>query len=216
MAIGRSFGEAVQKALRMLEVGADGFDPNLLGLSTRDEVLAEISPPSSRRILPSRGRSQSVFPSKSRATNRNRSFLLHELFELHTCAWVCADCRFRRFRGAASHLQASGFFRRGDCGAVRRDSGRCSSATKTARDFAEAAADRHAGGGISSADQLPVPDLSRRRRMCCRRKKETALLGSGCYRIGSSVEFDWSCVGAAQAARELAAKLRCSTAIPRR
>src|SRR5262249_41868011 len=29
------------------------------------------------------------------------------------------------------------------------------------------------------------------------------ILGSGCYRIGSSVEFDWSCVGAVRACREL-------------
>jgi carbamoyl-phosphate synthase large subunit len=32
------------------------------------------------------------------------------------------------------------------------------------------------------------------------------VLGSGCYRIGSSVEFDWSCVGALRACRELGKK----------
>ncbi|MCA9307670.1 MAG: carbamoyl phosphate synthase large subunit, partial [Phycisphaerales bacterium] len=34
------------------------------------------------------------------------------------------------------------------------------------------------------------------------RKKKILVLGSGTYRIGSSVEFDWCCVNAAQAAQE--------------
>jgi len=35
------------------------------------------------------------------------------------------------------------------------------------------------------------------------RRKKIMVLGSGAYRIGSSVEFDWCCVNAAQAAAAL-------------
>ena len=35
------------------------------------------------------------------------------------------------------------------------------------------------------------------------RRKKILVLGSGSYRIGSSVEFDWCCVNAVQAAAEL-------------
>jgi carbamoyl-phosphate synthase large subunit len=34
-------------------------------------------------------------------------------------------------------------------------------------------------------------------------RKKVMVLGSGAYRIGSSVEFDWCCVNAVNAAREL-------------
>ena len=47
--------------------------------------------------------------------------------------------------------------------------------------------------------------------------QEIMVLGSGAYRIGSSVEFDWCCVNAVQARRD--ARLRdasCSTTTPRR
>ncbi|MFO7543099.1 MAG: carbamoyl-phosphate synthase large subunit [Thiobacillus sp.] len=47
MAIGRSFQESVQKALRGLEVGADGFDPKT---TDRDEIEAELMSPGPERI----------------------------------------------------------------------------------------------------------------------------------------------------------------------
>jgi carbamoyl-phosphate synthase large subunit len=51
MAIGRTFGEAMQKGLRGLEIGADGlFDPGAAGLS--DDALAErVETPSAERIF---------------------------------------------------------------------------------------------------------------------------------------------------------------------
>ncbi|SEG80591.1 carbamoyl-phosphate synthase large subunit [Marinobacterium lutimaris] len=53
MAIGRTQQESLQKALRGLEVGSDGFDP-IVDLShedeARDEVIAELSQPGAQRI----------------------------------------------------------------------------------------------------------------------------------------------------------------------
>ncbi|WP_432697468.1 carbamoyl-phosphate synthase large subunit [Marinobacterium sp. YM272] len=53
MAIGRTQQESLQKALRGLEVGSDGFDP-IVDLSNeeeaRDEVIAELSQPGAQRI----------------------------------------------------------------------------------------------------------------------------------------------------------------------
>jgi carbamoyl-phosphate synthase large subunit len=52
MAIGRSFAESVQKALRGLETGLSGFDEveSLVGAS-REEVAAELAKPSPSRLL---------------------------------------------------------------------------------------------------------------------------------------------------------------------
>ncbi len=47
MAIGRTFQESLQKALRGLEVGADGFDPKS---TDRDEIEAELMSPGPERI----------------------------------------------------------------------------------------------------------------------------------------------------------------------
>jgi carbamoyl-phosphate synthase large subunit len=47
MAIGRSFQESLQKALRGLEVGADGFDPMT---TDREEIEAELMSPGPERI----------------------------------------------------------------------------------------------------------------------------------------------------------------------
>ena len=47
MAMGRTFQESLQKALRGLEVGADGFDPKT---ADRDEIEAELMSPGPERI----------------------------------------------------------------------------------------------------------------------------------------------------------------------
>ena len=47
MAMGRSFQESLQKALRGLEVGVDGFDPKTID---RDEIEAELMSPGPERI----------------------------------------------------------------------------------------------------------------------------------------------------------------------
>ncbi len=48
MAIGRTFPEAMQKALRGLEIGADGFTPHSLN---RDEIERGLTVPNSRRLF---------------------------------------------------------------------------------------------------------------------------------------------------------------------
>jgi carbamoyl-phosphate synthase large subunit len=52
MAIGRSFTESVQKALRGLETGLTGFDEvERLAGATRDEIAAELAKPTPERLL---------------------------------------------------------------------------------------------------------------------------------------------------------------------
>ena len=74
-----------------------------------------------------------------------------------------------------------------------------------ARHRAATRADRHARRGVPRGHQLSVYDLPRRARATWRPswRKKIMVLGSGAYRIGSSVEFDWCCVNAAQAAAAL-------------
>ena len=66
-------------------------------------------------------------------------------------------------------------------------------------------ADRHPGGRVPGGDELPLLQLPRAGRPTAAPswRKKIMVLGSGAYRIGSSVEFDWCCVNAVKAAREL-------------
>jgi carbamoyl-phosphate synthase large subunit len=51
MAIGLTFGEALQKALRMIEVGADGFDPEHLQLADLAAARSALAEPTARRVF---------------------------------------------------------------------------------------------------------------------------------------------------------------------
>ena len=208
MAIGRSFGEALQKALRMLEVGADGFDPNLYALTDRAAVLAEISPPSSRRIFALARAFALGFTVEevAQATAIDR-FFLHELFELHalrdelsghTAATLDEELLRRAKQAGFSDAQIAKQGQPGTSALAVRDRRRQLDILPKLRQIDTLAAEYPAQTNYlyltyhaDSHDVLPSD------------RKKLLLLGSGCYRIGSSVEFDWSCVGAAAAAREL-------------
>ena len=206
MAIGRSFGEALQKALRMLEVGALGFDPNLLPLPDREAVLAEISPPSSRRIFAIARAFVLGFTVEevAQATAIDR-FFLHELYALHTLRTALGNqtldsldetlLRTAKQAGFSDLQLAKQLGQTVDSVRERRQK---LGITPKLRQIDTLAAEYPAQTNYlyltyhaDAHDVTPSPN------------KKLLLLGSGCYRIGSSVEFDWSCVGAAAAARQL-------------
>jgi carbamoyl-phosphate synthase large subunit len=206
MAIGRSFGEALQKALRMLEVGADGFDPQLLPLATRAEVLAEISPPSSRRIFALARAFALGFSVEeiARATAIDR-FFLHELHELHRLRAELASQRIET-------LSAELLLRSKQAGFA--DLAIAAACRTTAEHVRQRRHELHIRPKLRQIDTLAAEYPAQTNYLYLTYhadghdvapadQKKLLLLGSGCYRIGSSVEFDWSCVGAAGAARRL-------------
>ena len=206
MAIGRSFGEALQKALRMLEVGADGFDSNQLALADRAQVLAEISPPSSRRIFALARAFAMGFTVEelAQATAIDR-FFLHELHELHL---LRQELREQRIETLDAELlrrcKQAGF-------ADRTIAAACQTTVEAVRERRHALQilpklrqiDTLAAEYPAQTNYLYLTYHADAHDVRPAEKKKLLLLGSGCYRIGSSVEFDWSCVGAAQAARQL-------------
>ena len=100
--------------------------------------------------------------------------------------------------------QAARLLRPGDRQARGRIGSEHSQRAQSPRHQAALRADRHAGRRVSRGDQLPLLDLPRDATdVAPSRRKKIMVLGSGAYRIGSSVEFDWCCVNAVQAAAEL-------------
>lgn len=203
MAIGRSFGEALQKALRMLEIGALGLDPDLV---TPAEVDAELARPSPRRVFAiaqalAGGRS---IDDLAAATQIDRYFL-GEL-----AAVVAIDRGLvGRTLGAVSTAELIAAKRAGFADALLARRLGTEEDVVRARRHADgvrphlAQIDTLAAEYPAQTNYLYMSYAASQHDVAPATRKKVLVLGSGCYRIGSSVEFDWCCVNAVTTAREL-------------
>jgi carbamoyl-phosphate synthase large subunit len=207
MAIGRSFCEALQKGLRMLEIGARGLGPDAF---TFADVGRELEEPSSRRMF---AVVKALASGMSVAEVHDRTgidpFFLGEIGD--ACA-LRAQIKERSNDGAGlpdrALMQAAK-----RAGFSDLQIGMLAGTTEAA-----ARAARHAHGihpVLATIDTLAAEYPAQTAYLYFtyggteveipreRGEGSILILGSGCYRIGSSVEFDWSCVGALRACREV-------------
>ena len=168
MAIGRSFPEVIQKAVRMLDIGAPGVDPDFFsrrrreGGAPRAHVAADVR----HRAGPCGGGE----PAGSPRPDRHRyagSCTASTRSSGCTASWPPSRRRGRRPRRSRRDLLRAGQASR-LLGRRHRPADRClqrggACRSTAARDHPEARADRHPCGGVPGRDQLSVPDLSRRR-----------------------------------------------------
>ena len=203
MAIGRTFCEALQKGIRMLEIGVRGLEPEAFRFT---DVLRELDEPSSRRIF---AVAQVLASGMTVEEVFDRTGI--DPFFLGEIADACAIRA--RLQGLGTlpgpdemRLAKRAGFSDFQIGAL---------ANTTA---GEARAHRHAQGihpVLAAIDTLAAEYPAQTSYLYFtyggteieipRERGENAvlILGSGCYCIGSSVEFDWSCVGALRTCREL-------------
>jgi carbamoyl-phosphate synthase large subunit len=202
MAIGRSLPEALQKALRMIEIGVQGLDPDAFEF---EDLRQELRYPSPRRIL-----------AVARAFDEGMS--VEEVYKLTGIdPWflnqIAEVVRFtRKLQEPTTNLDAEtllaakklGFSDRG----IARLTGETEAVVRNLRDrhgirarlcqidtlAAEYPAETNYLYFSYHADVDDVPASWR---------KKVLVLGSGAYRIGSSVEFDWCCVNTVRALQEL-------------
>src|SRR5438093_13477781 len=204
MGIGRSFEEAFQKALRMLDIGVEGV--------LADEVMrfkdlrTELSEPTDRRafaVASALARGMSVdevhgltsidpwFLTRIRGITR----LADELRAAHG-----ESLRSELLREA----KKAGFSDR----QIGQLIGKSDEEVRMARD---AAGIRHcvkqmdtlAGEYPANTNCLYLTYHGQEDDVSFERQGSVLVLGSGAYRIGSSVEFDWCCVNTVRALREL-------------
>jgi carbamoyl-phosphate synthase large subunit len=202
MAIGRTFNEALQKALRMLNTGAEGLlaNPDL----HFDDVEKELLEPSDERIFAiiqafAEGRtSDDVY-----RLARIDKWFLHKLQrvvaigkELTAAGHLepsllrrakvngFSDRQIARLRQVAAH----------EIAALRKEYGiqpHIRQIDTLAAEYPAATNYLYLSYQGESSDPLPVLE------------KTVLILGSGAYRIGSSVEFDWCAVHMGKALRQL-------------
>ena len=204
MAIGRTFEEALQRATRMLEVGHDG-------------VVA------TRRLEPSRPRQSLAQGEPDRiwaiaeALREGMSIReVHDLTKIDPWFLHCIqnlleiERRLAVYRGGACpkalllEAKCAGFSDRQLAGVLdveesavrrlRRNMGIRPYVKQVDTLAAEYPASTNYLYQTFNADEDDVR---------CESERNVLLLGSGAYRIGSSVEFDWCCVNASRTLRKL-------------
>ncbi|MGE0622616.1 MAG: carbamoyl-phosphate synthase (glutamine-hydrolyzing) large subunit [Pseudomonadales bacterium] len=200
MAIGRSFPEVIQKALRMLDIGVDGLDPDAFGSDGTDYRR----PTPTRIFAIAKALEQGTTVAEiAAATGIDRWFLaaLQRIVEVRQVLTSAGEPLAPELLRTAKQL---GFSDKGisrltgvettDIREARRGHGIIPHFAQIDTMAAEFPAETNYLYATFSAT---VDDVAPSR------NRKIMVLGSGPYRIGSSVEFDWCAVNAATAANEL-------------
>jgi carbamoyl-phosphate synthase large subunit len=202
MAIGRSFPEVIQKALRMLDIGVDGLDVDVFGFAGACDELARPTPFRVFGIAKALDCGASIDDIHA-ATRIDRWFI---------SAIATVVAMNKRLRNASMPLapallreaKALGFSdrgierligcRRGAVRALRQAQGirpHLAQIDTLAAEFPSETNYLYSSYHASEHDVEPT------------RRRKVVVLGCGAYRIGSSVEFDWCAVNAARASAAL-------------
>jgi carbamoyl-phosphate synthase large subunit len=200
MAIGRSFPEALQKAFRMLDIGALGVTPDVDESLDLEAALRDATPLRMRSVVRALVQGLSV----ERVCNLTKidPFFVAQIDDIAAVYRSPGDWRLR-----LNELKQLGFSDRqlASLYNVAEASVRTERLARgvvphllqidtVAAEYPAQTSYTYLTYGAAHDDLLlPAGDV-------------VVILGSGPYRIGASVEFDWCCVAASKAARELGYK----------
>ena len=198
MAIGRCFEEALQKAIRMLDQGRELMDVRDLGRSS-ERIRKELSEPTDQRIFYTVKALKSGFSVEEVSKlsgidpwflDKIRNILLMEdrITDERLIADTIRDAKILGFSDAR----------------IARLVGRT---TDNIREFRKSKGivpftkqiDTLAAEWPTNTNYLYMTYGGSEDDLTYPEKDRLVVLGSGCYRIGSSVEFDWCCVNMALA-----------------
>jgi carbamoyl-phosphate synthase large subunit len=201
MAIGRSFPEVLQKAVRMLDIGAPGLDPDFF---TEGDVRKALHVPTSLRVFAiARALAEGVSPQEIHILTGIDTWFLHGISEI-----VCVHGEL-----AAGTANSHDLIRRAKrLGFSDATIARLTGASdKEVREVRQkygivpklARIDTLAAEFPAETNYLYPTYLAAEDESPPSPHKKILVLGSGAYRIGSSVEFDWCCVSGIRAIFEL-------------
>lgn len=215
MAIGKSFEEAIQKGLRMIGIGMHGFVGNKeLKI---DNIEQALSNPTDTRIFTIAEAFKKGFDVESvyQLTKIDRWFLEklmnindceNELHKINEFKKIPEELLKRSKRLGFSDFQLSRIILKDQHDATTdealmeiREQRKKYNIVPRVKQIDTLAAEHPAQTNYLYVTYHGQEDDI----VITKENKSVIILGSGAYRIGSSVEFDWSCVVAAQTARKL-------------
>ncbi|MBT8400768.1 MAG: carbamoyl-phosphate synthase large subunit, partial [Rhodothermia bacterium] len=202
MAIGRTFPEVIQKALRMLDIGVDGLDPLAFEF---DDIRSELKNATTHRIFAvARALLEGLEVDEIHELSRVDRWFIKQIESVVRVYEQLRNSGHPVSRELLLLAKQHGF----SDSAVEKIVGAPTGAVRQAR--REYGIRPHTAQIDTMAAEFPADtnylyssyhahhsDIEPSWR------KKILVLGSGPYRIGSSVEFDWCCVNAVQAASEL-------------
>ena len=202
MALGRTFPEVIQKSLRMLDIGVSGLDPLAFEF---DDIHQELRQATTHRIFAvAKALHDGVSVDEIHELTRIDRWFLYQIGHIvdmtktlsRTVLPILKELLLDAKRLGFSD-QAIGRLTRAPRGSIRK--ARCEydlhrESVQIDTLAAEFPADTNYLYTTYHASQSDIKPSGR---------KKIMVLGSGTYRIGSSVEFDWCCVNAVQAAQGL-------------
>lgn len=197
MAIGRSFPEAIQKAIRMLEIGASGLDAEAFRF---DDLRAAITQATPRRIFAvAQAFASGMSVEEVWSLSQIDRFFLYEIERI-----VKLQKELTLTPEKVWTAKKAGF---SDAQIAKR----CKTSLEDVREYRRAnnikpylaQIDTLAAEYPAETNFLYFTYAATKSDIQKSTRKSVLVLGSGCYRIGSSVEFDWCAVSCVKAAREL-------------
>jgi carbamoyl-phosphate synthase large subunit len=202
MAIGRTFPEVIQKALRMLDIGADGLDVGAFGFQGTVDELKVATPFRAFAIATALDRGVSV--DEVHAATKIDRWFLNAMKQIVDMRRALVDAERPIAASMLTDAKRLGFSDR----AIERLLAQPPGSTRNERLTiglrpGMAQIDTLAGEFPADTNYLYSSYHASVDDVAVTRRRKIMVLGSGAYRIGSSVEFDWCAVNAIKAASEL-------------
>ncbi len=202
MAIGRSFPEVIQKALRMLDIGVDGLEQEKFQFDDLEYALRQATP--LRIFAIAKALQLGLTAADIHAITCIDRWFLTAIESVVRASNEMSDATWPL---SAEQLRANKKLGFSDA-AIARHFSVSAQDVRTLRDEhrivpAIAQIDTLAAEFPADTNYLYSSYFADSDDVEPSRRKKIMVLGSGAYRIGSSVEFDWCGVNALQAASEL-------------
>jgi len=203
MSIGRSFEEALQKAIRMLDIGLEGYTNNELIF---DNLENSIAVPTDKRLFAvSEGLDKGYGLDKIYELSRIDKWFLSKMANIINLKKILEKSSVNYLdKELLERVKKSGFSDRQIAGLVKstemeiRDRRKSMDIIPRVKQIDTLAAEYPARTNYLYMTYHAVEDD-----LSFDTKNQIVVLGGGPYRIGSSVEFDWCCVTSVQTLNKL-------------
>jgi len=202
MAIGRTFAEVIQKAVRMLDIGVRGLDP---GAFRFEDLRDQLRNPTPLRIFAiAQAIRDGIGIDEIHELTRIDRWFLHAIEPVVQMHGRLARSTFPLRAELLRDVKRLGFSDQ----AIGKLTGAAAEAVRATRkahgiESRFAQIDTMAGEFPADTNYLYATYHADSCDAVPSQHKKVLILGSGTYRIGSSVEFDWCAVNAVQAAAAL-------------
>jgi carbamoyl-phosphate synthase large subunit len=202
MAIGRTFAEVIQKAVRMLDIGVRGLDPGAFRFEDLRDQLRNATP--LRIFAIAQAIRDGIGIDEIHELTRIDRWFLHAIEPVVEMYGRLARSAFPLPAEMLRDVKRLGFSDQ----AIGKLTGAAAEAVRATRkahgiESRFAQIDTMAGEFPADTNYLYATYHADGCDAAPSRHRKVLILGSGTYRIGSSVEFDWCAVNAAQAAAAL-------------